>query len=233
MTAYKHLFFDLDHTLWDYDRNATEVLRFLFDKYNLQEKSGSSVEAFLEIYQQINEQYWIRFEEGQIGKEEIREERFPLTFKNLGINSLKGLEDFGEEFLNLTPHKTNLIPYAREVLEVLKDKFHLHIITNGFQDVQLPKLEGSQLRSYFRKIITSDCGFNKPDPRIFLYAMEKAGCEPSEALMIGDNLQADVFGAQRMQIDQVYFNPIKEKHGLEKNPTFEVTCLSDIPSLLM
>ena len=146
------------------------------------------------------------------------------------INNLKSKKKFHSGLKIKLPKKLKFRKFSKELL---KEKFQLHIITNGFQNSQIPKLEGSLLKPYFKQLITSDCGYHKPDSRIFTYALKQAGCVPLEALMIGDKLEADICGAQKMQIDQIFFNPRKEKHTFVQNPTFEINCLSEIPDLLI
>jgi len=231
MKTYTHLFFDLDHTLWDYERNSTEVLRDLYQEYSLEDRSPYSVEEFITEYQRINHFYWSRLERGEISMEVIRKERFPRTFATIGIHDQQGLSDFPHDFMKRTPHKRHLFPYTLETLEALMNFFELHIITNGFLETQASKLKGNNLRDFFDQVITTDCGYTKPDERVFRYALEKTNCKASDALMIGDSLEADILGAQKVGMDQLFFNPKKKQH--KEQPTYEVSCLSEIPSLLL
>ncbi|MCR5887335.1 HAD-IA family hydrolase [Hymenobacter sp. J193] len=125
-----------------------------------------------------------------------------------------------------------MFPYTYEVLNYLRDKgYRLHLITNGFRDIQYVKLDASRLTEYFEEIVTSECcGHLKPDARIFRHALERTGATAPESLMIGDNLECDVLGAHNAGLDQVYFNPEKRRHF--NQITYEISCLSELKEIL-
>lgn len=228
---YKHLFFDLDHTLWDFDVNSRATLLGLFEKYNLHESCKTNGEKFVSVYLIINEEKWSLYRLGKIDKATLRRERFYETFAYFGFLDREFSHQFEVEYIDVCPHKTALIPYSLEILEYLKRDYQMHIITNGFSEVQDIKLNKSGLRPYFDKIITSDeVGVNKPAARIFIESLERANAKRDESLMIGDNLDADILGAKDCGIDQVYFNPEKTQH--QEKLTFEISKLKELESIL-
>jgi putative hydrolase of the HAD superfamily len=226
MQDVKHIFFDLDHTLWDFDRNSKEALNDIFDDKNLQKKGIPSFEDFFTTYKKMNAHYWELYRIGQLPKEVLRTIRFEKTLENFGIKDSILSEKIGEDYVRISPQKTHLFPYAIEVLEYLKNqKLELHIITNGFSEVQFIKLEKSGLMPFFSEVITSEnAGVKKPDPLIFHYSMSMAKTVAQESLMIGDEPEIDVKGALDVGMKGLVFNP-----HLDKEHTYpEITCLSDL-----
>lgn len=231
MKKYRHLFFDLDHTLWDFETNSRETLCELFEVHNLAQSTGTNHDTFYSTYSRINAEKWALYRAGTITKEELREQRFYETFRNLGIDDIVFSRDFEKLYLQKCPHRTALLPGAIEVLDYLAEKYELHILTNGFREVQDIKLEKSGLKPYFKEIISSETvGVNKPHERIFKESMKLAGASCTDSLMIGDNLEADVIGARLCGIDQVYFNPQAIPH--EEEVTFEIRSLKELRVIL-
>ena len=221
---YKHLFFDLDKTLWDFEKNSKETLIELFTTYKLNERDISSFDIFFAVYTEINLSLWDLYRKGEIEKDFLNLNRFEFTFNKFGFSDLKLAQTFADDYVALSPQKTHLFPGATEVLEELQIKYQLHVITNGFKEVQYKKLENSGLNKYFSKIITSEeAGFMKPDPKVFYHAIEKANAIISESIMIGDDLEVDILSAQKFGMDQVFVN-YENIHHNEK-PTFEITNL--------
>ncbi|HEX8548098.1 MAG TPA: YjjG family noncanonical pyrimidine nucleotidase [Cytophagaceae bacterium] len=229
-SPYKHILFDLDHTLWDFDKNCSETLEELYQQYNLS-TNGFSLEDLIVTYKHINSIMWKDYHHHKISKEEIRSQRFVLTFKFLGVDERRIPAALNDDFMRICPTKSNLIPYAREVLSYLKDSYQLHILTNGFKESQDLKINSSQIRAYFKEIINSEiCGFLKPDKKMFDFAINKIAAEAKDCVMIGDDLVADVLGAKGAGIDHVYYNPLKTKHS--ESLTYEINCLSELKSIL-
>lgn len=207
---YKHIFFDLDMTLWDFEKNAFEAYEEIFEKFNLHHLGIQNLDSFLKIYFEHNDNLWEMYRNGKIDKKFLRSERFRLTLIDFGIDQPALAKMIGDEYVSISPLKTNLFPNTHEVLEYLRTRYHLHIITNGFDEVQHPKLKHSALDKYFVHVITSeDAGCKKPDPGIFDYAMKKTGAQPNESLMIGDDAEVDVAGAISAGMDAILFNPKK------------------------
>jgi len=230
-TKYKHIFFDLDHTLWDFDRNAEETLLELYDTYGLASLGITSAEAFIEIYTRNNHQLWAGYHLGKISKQTLRETRFKKTFTDMGIEPEFIPQEFEDDYVRLCPYKTNLFPFAHEVLEYLQGKYTLHLISNGFKEATTVKVSNTDLAKYFQNIIISELvGVNKPDKAIFTHAIELAGAEIHESLMIGDSLEADVYGALSFGMDAIYFNPMCLPKP--KDVPLQVNSLKDLLLLL-
>ena len=229
---YRHIFFDLDHTLWDFETNADETLRHLYDLHELGRYGTFSVEEFIRVYSDINHGLWRLYQSGKITQAQLRVTRFPRTFVKLGLTESDSPVGISEQFTDVLPLKKAVFPYTYEVLDYLRDKgYALHLITNGFKDIQYLKLNASQLTNYFQEIVTSECcGHLKPDTRIFHHALERTGATATESIMIGDNLECDVLGAYNAGLDQVYFNPEKRRHFA--HTTYEISCLSELKAIL-
>ena len=227
----KHIFFDLDRTLWDFEKNSHETLLELINRFKLSDYGVANAEDFICKYKIHNDILWSLYREEKITKVELRTKRFRLALEEYQIFDTKLAESFGNAYVEESPLKTKLFPFAKEVIEYLYDKYQLHIITNGFQEVQHIKLEVSNISQYFQIIITSEqVGNKKPDPRIFNYALKQAKANNRESIMIGDDLEVDIIGAREFGMDQVYFNPHKDTHNQEV--THEISCLSQLKEIL-
>ena len=228
---YKHIFFDLDRTLWDFDANSHETLLELCDTYKLNEKGIPDYEEFIKTYKAHNTELWDLYRVDKVSQQDLRRERFQRALADFGVDNFILSENIGEDYIEVCPRKNKLYPYAFEVLDYLKEKYSLHIITNGFDKTQHIKLEHANLSPYFNQIITSEkLGVKKPSPAIFSYALDTAAATKEESIYIGDNLVVDILGCQNFGIDGIYFNPEKKKH--EENVVFEISCLSQIMEIL-
>lgn len=208
----KHIFFDLDHTIWDFDRNAEETLNELYHTYNLNKLGLTSCADFITTYTENNHQLWADYHLGKITKDFLRSERFSKTFIQLGIHPDAVPHQFEDDYVNISPTKTNLFEAAEEVLAYLQQKYTLHIISNGFKETTLTKMNVSNLNPYFHNVIISeDVGVNKPSPVIFQHALDKAGACKEESIMIGDSLEADIYGALNFGMEAIFFNPLKKE----------------------
>lgn len=231
MMKYKHIFFDLDKTLWDFLANSDDTFEDLFSIFKLENKGIPTIKKFHEIYNRHNDQLWDMYRKGLIEKSFLSVQRFVLTLKEFSIDDSLLAENMSKEYLQLSPLKTKLIPGTVEILEYLSDKYSLHIITNGFKEVQYIKIERSGINKFFDKIITSEeAGCNKPNKDIFLYALKKTQALATNSLMIGDDLEVDILGARNAGIDQLYLNFEKNIHANQIN--FEVNSLLEIMDIL-
>ena len=232
MKAYRHLFFDLDHTLWDFETNAHETLEQLFADYDLARHGRFTFAEFSQRYSDVNHALWRLYQSNKVTQKQLRETRFVRTLTRLGVAEADIPADISARFTDILPRKAAVFPHTHEVLTYLKDKgYQLHLITNGFEDVQQIKLASSRLTPYFEEIITSEhSGFLKPDPRMFAHALARTGATAVESLMVGDNLECDVLGAYNAGIDQVYFNPGKRRHFAET--TYEISSLDELRGFL-
>lgn len=232
MRKYRHLFFDLDHTLWDFDANARLTLTQLFHDLHLEKAGVHDFPLFYEHYLVHNEKLWARFRNGFIKAEELRWKRMWHTLLEFRITDERLAREMGARFLEQLPMRTILFPDALETLTYLHDKgYSLHLITNGFEDIQHCKLKNSGIDRFFTAVITSE-GSNsmKPKKEIFDYALNKAGALPSESIMIGDSLEVDIQGAINAGMDQVHANYTGVAGTII--PTYTISSLRDLMQIL-
>ena len=229
---YKHLFFDLDHTLWDFDANSRHTLKELYLKLDLQQKGVHDFDLFHSNYLAHNEKLWERYRNGFIRVDELRLKRMCQTLLDFKIGDQVLAETMSTQFLDMLPMRTQVFPHTFEILDYLTNKgYHLHLITNGFEITQRSKLQYSGLHKYFIEVITSE-GSNslKPQKEIFQYAMDRVSCCAEECIMIGDSQEVDIQGAMNAGIDQVFVN----HHCIECTiqPTFEIYSLKELENIL-
>lgn len=229
MVKYKTLFFDLDHTLWDYDANSVEVLSEIYKQHV---KNGSNNLAnFLKNFTKINDALWDSYNKGKIDKEIIRKERFVKILEKSEVFNRQLAEHISELYLFECPRRTHLIEGTIEVLEYVVKKYDTHILTNGFSDVQDIKLSKAGLSKYFDQIITSETiGYKKPSKEFFDYALNATNSTSNECIMIGDNLKTDILGARNANIDTVYFNPTGYAKPHKAN--YEINKLTELLNIL-
>lgn len=228
---YKHLFFDLDHTLWDFDANARATLEKLHIDLDLVSKGVHDFELFHKNYLQHNEKLWARYRNGYIKQEELRLKRMWLTLLDFKIADEALARQLNELFLQLLPARTILFPDTKEVLQYLTNKgYQLHLITNGFEETQHSKLKYSGLNIFFKEIITSE-GSNslKPQKEIFDFAMAKAKASVKESIMIGDSLEVDIAGAMNAGMDQIHVNYNDAPQDIK--PTYTVRALKELEAI--
>ena len=228
---YKHIFFDLDRTLWDFDAAAEVAFERIYEKYDLKSLGIPSAHEFHEVYHPLNEQLWVQYRADQITKDYLNRTRFVLPLAHYGIHDTELADHLSEDYVYWSPRIVRLVPGTMELLDYLKPKYHLHLITNGFQEVQHTKLSGSGLEPYFETLtVSEEVGVKKPNPEIFLYALRKAHATVEESLMIGDEMAVDIDGARAAGIDQLFYNPNREV--VEGERTFEVHDLLEVTDLL-
>jgi putative hydrolase of the HAD superfamily len=229
---YHHLFFDLDHTLWDFDANARATLKELHINLNLADKGVKDFDVFYKNYLQHNEKLWAKYRNGFIKQDELRLKRMWLSLMDFHIADEELAKEMNDLFLNLLPARTVLFPDTKEVLQYLTDKgYLLHLITNGFEKTQHSKLYYSGLDYYFKHVITSE-GSNslKPQKEIFEFALNKASANVLESVMIGDSIEVDVMGAMSAGMDQVHVNYSGVKQEIA--PTYTVSTLKELEGFL-
>ncbi|WP_109299504.1 YjjG family noncanonical pyrimidine nucleotidase [Aquimarina sp. AU474] len=205
----KHIFFDLDHTLWDFDKNSSLAFEMVFNKFQI----NREIDSFLEVYQPINMKYWKLYREEKVSKKELRRGRLIDAFTALDTQfSLEIIDQMSEDYISFLPLNNYLIEGAKDLLEYLKPKYEMHIITNGFREVQQNKLSNSEIKEYFKTITNSEeVGVKKPNPIIFEHAMKVSGAETGNSIMIGDNYEADILGAEALGLRTICFNYHNEK----------------------
>lgn len=230
MSKIEHIFFDLDHTIWDFEKNSKETLGELFEEFELHEQIDNK-ERFLATYQTVNAQYWKKYRDGHIDKQTVRFGRFADTLRRFRVEDPDIIgKKIGDKYVERGPHKTNLFPHAHKTLTYLQEKYPMHIITNGFKEVQFIKLSGSNLSQYFDVILCSEeVGVNKPNRKVFERALELANADPARSVMIGDNYEADILGAKKVGMQTIFFDPKKEH---EKSDTTVINSLLQLLDIL-
>lgn len=228
---YKSIFIDLDDTLWDTYHNNKECLEELYTDYRL-DRYYASFEAFFAVYMPHNLDLWRQYREGTIDRQTLILERFRYVLRPAGIERKEDVLAVNRDFLQRTTTKTRLVAGAVELLEYLRPSYRLFILSNGFREVQFLKLSNAGLAPYFeRMILSEDANIQKPHKGIFDFALRNTNSRRTESLMIGDSWEADIVGAYRSKIDQVWLNPA----GLPAEgftPTYTVGSLEEIKQIL-
>ena len=227
----KHIFFDLDHTLWDFEKNSEVALGILYEELKLGNELRS-FQSFHTTYRKINGELWKQYSKGQLQKSELRIRRFHNTLLKFGVNNPILAEQLAKGYVERSPYQTNLFPNTKTTLLELQKKGHvMHIITNGFKEIQEIKLQNSGIRDFFDTVVCSeDVGKHKPAKEVFSAALLKAKTNSKESLMVGDNYIADVLGAERSGICGVLFDPKKQhKQGTHE---WHINDLKQVPELL-
>lgn len=210
----QHIFFDLDHTLWDFEKNSDLVFQKVFNKHNI----SIPLKDFLDVYKPINFEYWRLYREEKVTKSELRYQRLKKTFDTINYSISDQLIDvIAIEYIDFLPHFNYLFPNTIEILDYLKEKYQLHIITNGFDEIQSKKMNSSNIIHYFDAIITSESvGVKKPNPKVFEHALKLANAKKENSIMIGDSIEADVLGAINIGIKAIHCN-FDQKKVVNKN----------------
>lgn len=200
----QHVFFDLDHTLWDFEKNSDLTFKKVFEINNI----NTGLNSFLEVYRPINFEFWKLYREEKVTKSELRYGRLKKTFDAINYSISDQLIDvIAEQYIDYLADFNYLFDGTFEILDYLKPKYQLHIITNGFEEIQSKKLMNSNIHHYFDKIITSESvGVKKPNPKVFTHALEVANAESVNSLMIGDNIEADIHGALNVGMKAIHCN---------------------------
>jgi YjjG family noncanonical pyrimidine nucleotidase len=221
-----HIFFDLDHTLWDFDKNSV----LAFDKIFQKDYPTINIDEFIEHYIPINQAYWKLFQVDAIAHEALRYRRLKDSFDAISFEITDSqIDQISDEYIQFLPDFNHLFEDALDVLEYLKERYELHIITNGFAEVQFRKIANSNLEPYFKTITNSEmAGAKKPNPIIFQHALEKANAHKNESIMIGDSMEADVVGALDFGIKAIFFNP----NQIEvEDSILQITTLAELKSI--
>lgn len=227
----KHIFFDLDRTLWDFEKNSENALRIIFDEKKLGEKVRS-FQSFHTKYKKVNSELWTLYGKGKLDKDRLRIKRFIDTLDHFGVKDMDLTHQLSQDYIRISPYQTELFPNTHETLQWLKDNdYQLHIITNGFKEVQHIKLNQSKLDHYFDVILCSEeVGKTKPAKEVFEHALFKANTSIEKSIMIGDDYRVDVLGAERHGMPGVLFDP--NQHHKSGTHEWHIKDLNEIPSLL-
>jgi len=234
--SYRHLFFDLDNTLYDFDTNAYLAMKEVFEQLGI---IGllPSFEEFYSVYTTINDELWALYREKKILKDVLRGLRFERSLSEFGVIPQISFTDIDDLYLKFMTTQTNLFPDTINVLTELKKRgYILHIITNGFKEVQGEKLINTGLGKFMTNVyISEDIKSPKPQREIFEYAIKSSNARKKESLMIGDSWESDIIGAKNYGIDQVFFNPSKKgvDYSQYGKPTFLIEELTQLLVILM
>ena len=223
MKHIKDVFFDLDHTLWDFDKNSELTFATIFNKNH----PTIATKEFIEKYVPINQACWALYQYDKITHQELRYNRLKHSFDAINYSILdEEIDAIAEDYIRFLPENNHLFDGTIELLDYLKPKYNLHIITNGFAEVQFKKINNSKIGSYFQTVTNSEmAGVKKPNPIIFEYAIDLAKAKKENSIMIGDSLDADVQGALDAGLDAIYFNESKmlvEDHIKQINHLLEL-----------
>jgi len=232
MKNIRHIFFDLDNTLWDHRKNAWLTLKEIFVREKVRENHQLNFEEFHKEYFTINENLWAQIRDGKIDKEYLRKHRFYNSFLFFGIDDFELSQRFEHNFLDEILNYNELVPGAFELLEYLSEKkYHLHILSNGFHEVTYRKTELSGIKNYFKTITSADeINIRKPQPEIYQYALDKASASKEESIMIGDDWIADVEGAKSFGLEAIFFDVFND--DFEAENIYSIKKLEEIQAIL-
>lgn len=228
---YKHIFWDLDHTLWDFDKNSELTMRQLYDEYNLAAEGVADFDVMFKAYNEHNDRLWEKYRAGIIKRDELRWKRMWLMLLDFKIGDSALAHELSSAYLEILPTQTLLLPHTKEILEHCKHNYQMHLITNGFETTQRLKLQYSGIARYFNHLVTSEKSNSmKPYKEIFEYALNVANAKIEESVMIGDAVDIDILGAINAGWDSVYFNPKGISHS--RKPTYEIAHLEELMAIL-
>ena len=230
--AYKDLFFDLDHTLWDFETNSKETIQELYTTHRLVDLGIIDFDRFYSTYSAHNHRLWDRYTKGFIKQEELRWKRVYLSLLDFKVANEPLAKEMSQAYLEILPNKKHLFPYTIEILEYLKQKdYKMHLITNGFESVQFKKIKNSGLQDYFIEVITSEASNSlKPQKEIFEYALKNTNASIEESIMIGDNESADIQGGINIGMDTIFVNHIQVVPTVPA--TYTITHLKELENIL-
>lgn len=228
---YKQLFFDLDDTIWAFSQNARDTFEEVYFKFSL-DRYFDSFHHFYTVYQKRNAELWVEYGNGEITKEELNRQRFFFPLQSVGVNDAVLAKRYSDDFFAIIPSKGLMMPHAKEVLEYLAPKYRLHILSNGFRQLQFRKMKSAGIDGYFEKVILSeDIGVMKPWPAIFNFALSATQSDLRESLMIGDSWDADIVGADGVGMRQVYYN-VDGRTEFPFRPTYQIADLKELLEIL-
>jgi putative hydrolase of the HAD superfamily len=230
--AYKDLFFDLDHTLWDFETNSKETIQELYNTHRLADLGIVDFDGFYSTYSAHNHRLWDRYTKGFIKQEELRWKRVYLSLLDFKVANEPLAREMSQAYLEILPNKKHLFPYTIEILDYLKQKeYKMHLITNGFESVQFKKIKNSGLEIFFTEVITSEASNSlKPQKEIFEYALKNAKATVAESIMIGDNESADIQGGINIGMDTIFVNHIQVVPTIPA--TYTITHLKELENIL-
>ena len=229
---YRNIFIDLDNTIWAFDQNSQDTFREMFEKYHF-ERFFDSFEQFFHIYSVKNEQLWEEYGKGTITKNELNAIRYAHPFRVVGAYDQEFVETYKKDYMSRIAFKEKMMPHTREALEYLYSKYNLYILSNGFRELQTQKLRSAKVDHLFKKIILSeDIGVHKPNIQIYHFALSATQSELKGSLMIGDNWNTDIVGAQRAGMHCVYYNPNRDTTTHNPKANYEIADWLEVKDIL-
>ena len=231
MKKYKCIFFDLDHTLWDYETNSRETLSELYNQFELKKRGIPQDSDLHKTFYTINNELWDLYDRGMIHRDVIRKERFHKILLMHGVDEYAMSLKISDAYLTHSPTRKNLMEGCKQTLDYLLPRYSLVIITNGFDEIQSTKLSSSGIHHYFKDVVTSArAGHKKPAKEIFEFALRENKVEAHQTIMIGDNLHTDMAGAKNAMVDTVFYNPARVEHQADVD--FEIETLTELKNFL-
>ena len=234
MTHHRNIFIDLDDTIWDFTANSHVSLEIMYRDLDIA-RIYPDYDAFSSAYYAKNSELWALYHHGKIEKDFLIIERYAHLLRTIGYNDIDNhlAQRMNEYYLDTLAQQTQLVPYAIELLDYLTQRgYNLYILSNGFIEVQHKKLQSAGIGDYFKRMVLSDeIGINKPDRRLFDYALEVTHSQAADTLMIGDNYDADILGAMQAGWGQIYFD--RNHRGITaQEPQHTVHSLKEVMDIL-
>lgn len=228
---FNNFFFDLDNTLWAFSENAADSFKEIYELYQLN-RYFNSFEQFYGIYQKENKRLWKMYEKGMITKDELNRQRFYYPLKMVNVYDYSLAENYSADFFKIIRTKKKLMPHTIETLDYLQQDYNLYILSNGFHELQYSKMKSAGIYKYFKKIVLSDdIGINKPNPKIFTYALTSTNSNIENSIMIGDDFDVDIVGAHNIGLPQVYYNTTN-REDFPFHPNYQITDLKDLVNII-
>lgn len=227
----RHIFFDLDNTLWDHRKNARLAIQHIFNREKIGERFSLDFNEFHREYFTINENLWAQIRDGEIDKEYLRKHRFYDSFLFFEIDDAELSQGFENSFLKEILNYNELVEGTIELLEYLNAKHYtLHVLSNGFQEVTYTKCLLSGINRFFETVTSADeINIRKPQPEIFEYALKKASATATGSIIIGDDWIADIEGGLAFGMDAIFFDRFDDDYDA---PVKTVKKLAEIKNFL-
>ena len=230
MKHIRTLFFDLDRTLWDFEKSSYETLLDLFHHYHVHIGLTMEFDEFLPVYRRVNNELWRDFEEGGIDFRTLRRLRWENTRGEMRVPVGDWTWEMATRYSSECPQKPYLLEGAVETLTALQPHFEIHLLTNGWTETQSVKVKHSGLEPYFDQMITSDAAqAQKPSEKIFQFALQQTKAHRNSSVYIGDNFETDMLGGRNAGWDVIFFNPLGKKYE-EDIP--QIHHLRELPTML-
>lgn len=226
----KVIFFDLDNTLFNTEENSHQSMQEMYDELNLG-RLFPPFDEFWRVYHECNDIIWEDYRQHKITRQQLNEKRFSWPMSLMGVVDCNLDARITEVFYKYFLKKNGVLPYTYDVLDYLKSKYRLAILSNGTKESQIVKMENCDFNKYFEQMILSDdVGYRKPEAAIFQLAAEMMKVSLEDTIMIGDDLNADILGANNAQMDNIWLN-VNNQPTENINPSYQIHSLSELKNL--